>query len=92
MGRDVENDSLDELGHEISLVKGGPGYQSGGTPSDQSGGHLLPGGECFAPYLSDLITYHDSFISRTFIKWELFIFIKNLYQLFMSMLFIPTMV
>ena len=45
----VENDSFDEHGAEISWVKGGPGIQSGGTPSDQSRGPLKPGGECFAP-------------------------------------------
>ena len=27
----------------------GPGMQTGGTPSRQSGGPLSPGGECFAP-------------------------------------------
>ena len=49
MGIDVEFDSFDELAPEISYVKGCPGYQSGGTPSGQSGGRPLPGGECFAP-------------------------------------------
>ena len=49
MGINVENDSFDELDQEISLVKKGPGTQSGGTPPRQSGGHLKPGGECFAP-------------------------------------------
>ena len=45
----VENESFDELGQEISLVKGGPGKRSGGTPSGQSGGCRGPRGECFAP-------------------------------------------
>ena len=44
-----ENCSFDELEQEISWIKGGPGTQTGGTPSGQSGGHLSPGGECFAP-------------------------------------------
>ena len=51
MGIHVENDSFDELDQEISLVKGGPGTQSGGTPPGQSGGHRQPGGECFAPFV-----------------------------------------
>ena len=49
MGIDVENSSFDELEPEISWIKGGPGPQTGGTPSGQSGGPLSPGGECFAP-------------------------------------------
>ena len=44
----VEFVSFDELEPEISHVKGGPGPQTGGTPSRQSDGHLSPGGECFA--------------------------------------------
>ena len=44
----VENESFNEFDQEIS-VKGSPGYQSGGTPPGQSGGHRQPGGECFAP-------------------------------------------
>ena len=47
--RHVEFVSFDELGAEISLIKGGPGKVTGGTPSGQSGGHLSPGGDCFAP-------------------------------------------
>ena len=54
MGIHVENESFDELDHEISLLKGGPGYQSGGTPPGQSGGHLQRGGEYFAPLPLDL--------------------------------------
>ena len=34
MGIHVEFSSIDELDLEISLVKGCPGYQSGGTPSE----------------------------------------------------------
>ena len=34
--------SFDELGAETSWIKGGPGKQSGGTPSGQSGGHVSP--------------------------------------------------
>ena len=45
----AENYSFDEREPEISQVKGGPGIQTGGTPSGQSGGHLSPGGDCFAP-------------------------------------------
>ena len=41
--------SFDELGPEISWVKGGPGTQSGGWGLGQSGAPLSPGGECFAP-------------------------------------------
>ena len=41
--------SFDELEPEISWAKGSPGYQTGGTPSRQSGDPMLPGGECFAP-------------------------------------------
>ena len=43
--------SFDELGPEISWVKGGPGNQTGGWGHRQSGGPLSPGGECFAPLL-----------------------------------------
>ena len=46
---DVEFVSFDELEPEISWIKGGPGNKTGGTPSDQSGGPLSLGGECFAP-------------------------------------------
>ena len=49
MGTHVENESNDELEPKLSWVKGGPGIQTGGTPSRQSGGPLSPGGECFAP-------------------------------------------
>ena len=45
----TENGSFDELELEISLVKGGPGHSAGGWVHRQSGGPLLPGGECFAP-------------------------------------------
>ena len=51
----IEFVSFDELEPEISWIKGGPGKPAGGTPSRQSGGHLLPGGECFAPRYSDPI-------------------------------------
>ena len=47
----VENhsfDSFDEHKPEISYVKGGPPTQTGGWALGQSGGHLSPGGECFA--------------------------------------------
>ena len=37
MGIDVENSSFDELEPEISWIKGGPGTQTGGTPSGQFG-------------------------------------------------------
>ena len=55
---DIEFVSFDELEPEISWIKGGPGNQTGGTPSDQSGAPLLPGGECFAPFFDhmDIIT------------------------------------
>ena len=49
----VEFVSFDELGAEISWIKGGPGSQTGGTPSRQSGGHLSPGGEIFAPHFEN---------------------------------------
>ena len=42
MGNHVENESFDEFGHEISLVKGVQIMRSGGTPPGQSGGHLQP--------------------------------------------------
>ena len=42
--------SFDELGPEISWVKGGPGEQTGGWGLGQSGAPLSPGGECFAPH------------------------------------------
>ena len=45
----VEFVSFDELGAEISLIKGGQITQTGGTPSRHSDGPLSPGGECFAP-------------------------------------------
>ena len=41
--------SFDELGPEISWVKGGPGHQTGGWGLGQSGAPCRPGGECFAP-------------------------------------------
>ena len=56
MGNKVEIISSDELGHEKTWIKGGPGIQSGGTPSDLSGGHLSPGGECFALFGKDSIS------------------------------------
>ena len=59
MGIDIENDSFDKLHQEISLVKGGPGPQSGGYPPGQSGGHPEPGGECFAPYENLYIITHN---------------------------------
>ena len=31
-------------------IKGGPGNQTGGTPSDQSGCRLSHGGECFVAF------------------------------------------
>ena len=34
---DIENSSFDELEPEISWIKGGPGYQSGGWGLGQSG-------------------------------------------------------
>ena len=45
----IEFDSFDQDYHLITWVKGVTGMQTGGTPSDHSGGHLSPGGECFAP-------------------------------------------
>ena len=47
---DVEFVSIGKLEPEISLVKGVPSLQTGGTPSRQSGGHMSPGGECFDHY------------------------------------------
>ena len=44
----VENSSFDHHEPEISLIKGGPGPSTGGTPLDQSGDPPPPGGECFA--------------------------------------------
>ena len=46
----VEFVSLRELGAEILWIKGGLGKVTGGTTSSQSGGHLSPGGKCFAPF------------------------------------------
>ena len=46
---DLRDHAFDELGLEISWVKGGPGNQTGGWGLGQSGGPLSPGGECFAP-------------------------------------------
>ena len=56
MGRNVENDSIDEHGAEISWVKGVQITRSGGTPSDHSGCRLSPGGECFTPWLEELVS------------------------------------
>ena len=50
----IENSSFDELEPWISWIKGGPGTETGGTPSGQSGGHRSPGGECFAPFCAVL--------------------------------------
>ena len=50
MGIHIENDSFDQDYHLITWVKGSQILQGGGTPSDHSGGHLSPGGECFAPH------------------------------------------
>ena len=63
MGTHIKNDAFDELGQEISLLKGGPGTQSGGSPPGQSGGHREPGGECFAPLMmiTDMpLTQHET--------------------------------
>ena len=49
IGIDPRDHSFDELGPEISWVKGGPGPQTGGWGLGQSGGSRSPGGECFAP-------------------------------------------
>ena len=50
----VEFDSFDQDYHLITLDRGSQITQGGGPPSDHSGGHLSPGGECFAPhYLND---------------------------------------
>ena len=46
----IEFDSFDQDYPLITWVKGSPGQPAGGTPSDHSGGHLSPGGECFAPF------------------------------------------
>ena len=40
IGVHLRNDSFDELGPEISWVKGGPGEQTGGWGLGQSGGPL----------------------------------------------------
>ena len=45
----VEFDSFGQDYPLITWVKGVAGMPTGGTPSDHSGGHLSPGGECFAP-------------------------------------------
>ena len=50
----VENETNDELEPKLSWVKGGPGEPTGGTPSRQSGGPRLQGGECFASLVSNL--------------------------------------
>ena len=50
MGIHVENDSFHEDYPLIITIKRSQIMQGGGTPSDQSGGHLSPGGECFAPW------------------------------------------
>ena len=46
---DPRDHSFDELGPEISWVKGGPGLQSGGWGPGQSGAPCRPGGEYFEP-------------------------------------------
>ena len=45
---------------EIWQIKGGPGIQTGGTPSSQSGGHMSPEGECFAPFLKIIKSHPDA--------------------------------
>ena len=49
MGVEIKNVVFDEDLTLITRIKRAQIKQSGGTPSDQSGGHLSPGGECFAP-------------------------------------------
>jgi len=49
MGIDFRDHSFDRLRPEISWVKGGLGYQTGGYGPGQSGVPWSPGGECFAP-------------------------------------------
>ena len=41
--------SFDGLRPNVSWVKWGPGYQTGGRGHGQSGAPCRPGGECFAP-------------------------------------------
>ena len=56
----IRDHSFDELGPEISWVKGGPGEQTGGWGPGQSGAPCRPGGECFAPLLlSSLLLFRD---------------------------------
>ena len=50
MGIQIENEKNDELHGKLWMIKGGPGTQTGGWGSRQSGGPLSPGGECFAPH------------------------------------------
>ena len=50
MGIHLRDHSFDQLGPEISWVKGGPGPHNGGWGHGQSGAPCLPGGECFAPF------------------------------------------
>ena len=52
---DLRDHSFDELGPEISWVKGGPGLQSGGWGPGQSGVPWSPGGECFAPNVTKIL-------------------------------------
>ena len=56
----VEFCSFDELEPEISWIKGGQEIQTGGAPSGQSGGHLSPGGECFAPFVNHCCDDHQN--------------------------------
>ena len=67
MGINVENDSEHGLEPKLSRIKGGPGAQTGGTPSRQSGSPLSPGGECFAPFFNEnhhTMTTHETCAAR----------------------------
>ena len=54
----VEFDSFDKDYHLITWFKGSQITRGGGTPSDHSGGHLSPGGECFSPLGSKGLKLH----------------------------------
>ena len=67
-GSPIENESFDELGHEISLVKGCPSYQSGGTPPLGSLAAPADPEESVSHHLHHLLDL--SLILRTYISHE----------------------
>ena len=66
----VEFVSFDDLGAEISRIKGSPGQQTGETHWDTPNGHIpkSPGGECFAPLESKDVNEKNDHKLHSFLR------------------------